>query len=79
MVVEFDGVIISFCISFIIKEVEAMRPHTWKEITGSAFASRHDPLGDFLCGMDICVDPEFRGKKIGERLNNERRKLSQSL
>jgi predicted amidohydrolase/ribosomal protein S18 acetylase RimI-like enzyme len=79
MVVEFEGVIVGFCISFIISEAEAMRPHTWKEITGSGFASRHDPLGDFLYGMDICVDPEFRGKKIGERLYNERAKLCQAF
>lgn len=78
-VVEYDGIIIGFSISFIISEAEAMKPHTWKEITGASFASRHDPLGDFLYGMDICVDPQFRGKKIGERLYNERRKLAQSL
>ncbi len=45
MVVEYDGKVIGFCITFIINEEEAMKPHTWKEITGSAFASRHDPMG----------------------------------
>ena len=79
MVVEFEGTIVGFCITFVISEVVAMTPHTWKEISGSGFASRHDPLGDFLYGMDICVDPDFRGKKIGERLYNERRKLCQKL
>jgi predicted amidohydrolase/GNAT superfamily N-acetyltransferase len=79
LVVEYEGQVIGFCITFIISEAEAMKPHTWKEITGSSFASRHDPLGDFLYGMDICVDPDFRGKKIGERLYNERRNLCQSL
>ncbi|MFA5584160.1 MAG: GNAT family N-acetyltransferase, partial [Bacteriovoracaceae bacterium] len=79
LVVEYDKVVIGFCITFIITEAEAMKPHTWKEISGSSFASRHDPMGDFLYGMDICVDPAFRGKKIGERLYNERRKLCQAL
>ncbi|MBA2404369.1 MAG: GNAT family N-acetyltransferase, partial [Bdellovibrionales bacterium] len=79
MVVEFEGKIVGFCITFITTELVAMRPHVWKEITGSGFASRHDPLGDFLYGMDVCVDPEFRGKKIGERLYNERRKLCQQF
>lgn len=79
MVVEFEGQVVGYCISFIISEAEAMAPHTWKEITGSGLASRHDTLGDFLYGMDICVDPAFRGKKIGERLYNERRKLCQKL
>lgn len=79
IVVEYEGKVVGFCSTFVISEKEAMRPHTWKEITGSGFASRHDPLGDFLYGMDICVDPAFRGKKIGERLYNERRKLCQEL
>ncbi len=79
IVVEYEGKIVGFCITFIISEAEAMRPHTWKEITGSSFASRHDPLGDFLYGMDICVDPDYRGKKIGERIYNERRRLCENF
>ncbi len=78
-VVEFNGRVIGYCMTFIITEKQATLPHTWKEITGSGFASRHDPLGDFLYGMDICVDPEYRGKKVGERLYNERKKLCQNL
>lgn len=78
-VVEFNGKVIGFCMTFIISKELAMKPHTWKEITGSGFASRHDPLGDYLYGMDICVDIDFRGKKIGERLYNERKKLCEKL
>ncbi len=79
LVVQYEGKIVGFCISFIISEKEAFKPHTWKEITGSGMASRHDPLGDYLYGMDVCVDPKYRGKKIGERLYIERRNLCQKL
>lgn len=79
LVVEFDGKVVGFCMTFIISKKQAEMPHTWNEITGSGMASRHDPLGEYLYGMDICVDPAFRGKKIGERLYNERRKLCQNL
>ncbi len=78
-VVEMDGKVIGFCMTFIIAEEVAMKPHTWKEITGAGYASRHDPLGNILYGMDICVDPNYRGKKIGERLYNERIDLCQRL
>lgn len=78
-VVELDGEVVGFCMTFIISHKIALVPHTWEVITGSGFASRHDPLGDYLYGMDICVDPKFRGKKIGERLYNERKKLCQNL
>jgi predicted amidohydrolase/ribosomal protein S18 acetylase RimI-like enzyme len=78
-VVEYDDKVVGFCITFIISEELAMQPHTWSEITGSSFASRHDPLGDILYGMEICVDPAFRGAKIGQRLYNERKKLCKDL
>ena len=44
-------------------------------ITGGGFASRHDPDGDYLYGMEMCVDREFRGLRIGQRLYNARKKL----
>jgi predicted amidohydrolase/GNAT superfamily N-acetyltransferase len=78
-VVEFSDQVVGFCMTFIISEKLATKSHTWKEITGSGFAALHDPIGDYLYGMDICVDPEFRGKKVGERLYNERKKLCQQL
>ncbi len=76
-VAEYDGEVIGFCMTFIVSDKLAMRPHTWDQITGHGFASRHDPLGNVLYGMEICVDPAYRGKKIGERLYNERKKLCQ--
>lgn len=79
IVVEYEGKIVGFCISFIISEKEVLVDHTWSEITGNCYASRHDSHGDILYGMDICVDSDYRGKKVGERLYNERRKLCQKL
>src|SRR5690606_3823070 len=35
--------------------------------------------GDWLYGMEVCVDPELRGYRIGQRLYNERKRLCQSL
>ena len=56
----------------------------WRRMTGApspaaGFASRHDPDGDCIYGMDVCVDPDLRGLRIGQRLYNERRKLCQYL
>ena len=57
----------------------ALKPHTWESITGSGYASRHDPAGEWLYGMEVCVDPDYRGYRIGQRLYKERKKLCQSL
>jgi len=56
-----------------------MKKHTWSEITGNGFASRHNINGDWLYGMEVCIDNEYRGYRIGQRLYNERKKLCQSL
>lgn len=74
-VVEYDGKIIGHCATFIIEEEAAFRNHTYSEITGGGFASRHNPNGDYLYGMEVVVDKEYRGLKIGQRLYNARKAL----
>jgi predicted amidohydrolase/GNAT superfamily N-acetyltransferase len=75
----YDGRIVGFCATFRIGADVALKPHDWATITGRGFASRHDPEGDWLYGMDVIVDPELRGLRIGQRLYNERRRLCQHL
>lgn len=77
-VAEYEGVIVGYCATFLIAGGVALVPHTWHEITGGGYASRHDPQGDYLYGMEVCVDPEYRGLRIGQRLYDERRKLARA-
>jgi len=58
---------------------KALRPHSWDEITGNGYGSRHDPTGDWLYGYEMCVDPKVRGTRLGRRLYEERRKLAERL
>jgi predicted amidohydrolase/ribosomal protein S18 acetylase RimI-like enzyme len=74
-----DDRVVGYCATFRISGDVALRPHTWAEITGSGYASRHDPQGEWLYGMEVCVDPDYRGYRIGQRLYNERKRLCQSL
>jgi predicted amidohydrolase/GNAT superfamily N-acetyltransferase len=78
-VATYEGRIIGYCATFRIPGELALKKHDWATITGRGFASRHDPDGDWLYGMDVCVDPAFRGNRIGQRLYNERKKLCQHL
>ena len=78
-VVEYDGLVVGHCATFMIGEDIALKPHTWKEITGSGYASRHDPDGDYLYGMEVCVDPDYRGLRIATRLYQKRKELCQEL
>ena len=71
--------LVGYCATFRIAEKLAMAKHTWDEITGNGYASRHDINGDWLYGMEVCIDGEYRGYRIGQRLYNERKKLCQSF
>ena len=74
-----DDKIVGYCASMRISGAIALKPHSWREITGSGFGSRHDPIGDWLYGYEMCVDPQVRGTRIGRRLYEERRLLAEQL
>ncbi len=76
-VAEYEGEVVGHCATFIVSGDVAMKPHSWKEITANGFATRHDPDGDFLYGMEVCVDPKMRGLRIGQRLYDARKRLCQ--
>ncbi|HRP12351.1 MAG TPA: bifunctional GNAT family N-acetyltransferase/carbon-nitrogen hydrolase family protein [Terricaulis sp.] len=78
-VAEASGEIVGYAATFRIDEASALRPHTWSEITGAGYASRHDPNGAWLYGMEVCVDPAWRGKRVGRRLYEARQQLAERL
>lgn len=78
-VVEDAGNIIGHCATFIVKEELAFENHTYSEITGGGFASRHDDEGEYLYGMEVVVDQDHRGLRIGQRLYNARKALCKEL
>ncbi len=75
----FDGEVVGYCASMRLDEKLALSDHTWDEVTGNGFGSRHDPTGDWLYGYEMCVDPQVRGTRLGRRLYEERRWLAERL
>ncbi|MEL7346306.1 MAG: GNAT family N-acetyltransferase [Pseudomonadota bacterium] len=78
-VVTFDDQVVGYAATFIISERLAMADHTWSAITGAGHAARHDPGGQWLYGMEVCVDATHRRLKIGQRLYEARKRLCQDL
>ncbi len=78
-VAKLDGVIVGYCASMRLGQRVAFSNHSWDEVTGNGFGSRHDPTGDWLYGYEMCVDPKVRGTRIGRRLYEERRSLAERL
>lgn len=71
--------IVGFSASFRLREAIAFKPHTWVEITGGGYASRHDERGEYLYGMEVCVHPDYRRFRIGRRLYQRRQALVEAL
>lgn len=74
-----DGEIVGYAASFRVGADLALKPHTWRGITGGGYASRHDPSGEYLYGMEVFVHPDYRGYRIGQRFYDARKKLCQDL
>jgi predicted amidohydrolase/ribosomal protein S18 acetylase RimI-like enzyme len=75
----YEGTIAGYCATMRLDERLALCPHSWDEITNDGFGSRHDPTGDWLYGYEMCVDPDLRGARIGQRLYDARKALAERL
>ncbi|MDZ7810114.1 MAG: GNAT family N-acetyltransferase [Arhodomonas sp.] len=53
--------------------------HTYQDITSNGYLTNHDPNGDVLYGVDVFVDPDYRGMRLGRRLYDARKELCQQL
>ncbi|MXO66970.1 bifunctional GNAT family N-acetyltransferase/carbon-nitrogen hydrolase family protein [Altericroceibacterium endophyticum] len=76
-VAEYEGDVVGYCATMIVSKDIAFAPHSWAEITGQGFAARHDEEGDVLYGIEVCVDPDYRRLRIGQRFYRKRRELCQ--
>jgi len=76
-VAEYEGKVVGYCATLIVGEATAMAPHTWAEITGQGYATRHDADGEVLYGMEVCVSPDHRRLRIGQRFYRARQELCQ--
>ncbi len=79
IVVEVDGTIVGSSSSLIVELDDFGRKHTFDDISGKGTLSTHDPEGSDLYGIEVMVDPDMRGMKIGERLYEARQQLCERL
>ena len=76
MVLDLDGRIVASSSSLIVDASGHSDWHDWKLITDNGYIRTHDPHGDMLYGIEIMVDPEYRGMKLSRRLYDARRQLA---
>lgn len=79
LVAEYDDKVVGYCATIRLTGNVVLKPHSWYEATGGGYGASHDPDGEYLYGYEVCVDPDYRGLRIGQRLYRARRDLCQSL
>ena len=65
--------------SILVSEDFAFKTKTYKEITGNYTFKTHDEDGDVLYGIDVFINPNYRGLRLGRRLYDARKELCEQL
>lgn len=66
--VEVDGVLAGSMTGLIV-EFDPQHPvHTWEEITDDGYIRNHNPNGNTLYVVDICIRPDYRKLALGKIL-----------
>ena len=73
--VEIDGRVVASSASLIVAFADYADWHDWNEISDKGLITNHDPEGDTLYGIEMQVDPEFRGMKLARRLYSTRKEI----
>ena len=80
MVIEVDGTLAASCSALVVSSLDyAEEWHDWAKVSDRGYITNHDPDGDVLYGIEIMVDPEFRGMRLARRLYDARKELARRL
>jgi GNAT superfamily N-acetyltransferase len=72
LVAELEGRVVGSAATHIVHAADALRPHRWVEVCAGGNLDNHDPTGDCLYGVDICVSPHSRRRGVGSALYKAR-------
>lgn len=75
LVIELDGEVVASSSALILSSKEYEDEHSFDEIVPDGTLALHDPSGDVLYGVDMCVSPDTRGMRLARRLYQARKEL----
>ncbi|MEK5230442.1 GNAT family N-acetyltransferase [Lysinibacillus sp. FSL K6-0232] len=61
---EIVGSMTTLCVQFDPKHPQ----HSWAEMTDNGYIRSHDPTGNTLYVVDICISPEYRRLNLGKQM-----------
>lgn len=74
--VEYRGVLVASSSSLILNFDPYKDWHSWKEISDNGYIRNHISSGNTLYGIEIMVDPEYRGLRLARRLYEARKAIA---
>ncbi|MBM3595068.1 MAG: GNAT family N-acetyltransferase [Alphaproteobacteria bacterium] len=78
-VAEYEGTVVGHCATMVLTAGQAFAPHDWEEISAGGYGRPPTDDGEVLYGFGVCVDPDYRRLRIGQRLYRKRKELCQDL
>jgi predicted amidohydrolase/ribosomal protein S18 acetylase RimI-like enzyme len=73
--IEYQGRVVASSASLIVDFDLYSDWHAWLTMSGDGFIRNHAPTGDTLYGIEIMVEPEFRGMRLARRLYDARKQV----
>lgn len=77
--IEESGELVAVALTVSVQYERFSNPHTYDDLILRDEKLRHDPKGDSLYGLDVFIDPEYRGYRLGRRLYEARKELCRSM
>jgi predicted amidohydrolase/GNAT superfamily N-acetyltransferase len=77
--IEDKGKIVAAALTILVNAEEFENRHTYEDVVGEGSMNGHSPDGNALYGVDIFVDPDYRGLRLGRRLYDARKELCETL
>ncbi len=79
VVIKINGELAGCALSIILDYGKFDESHTYKDITENYTFETHDSGGDVLYGIDVFIKSEYRGLRLGRRLYDYRKELTEKL
>jgi len=73
--IEIEGQLAASSSSLMLEYAADLAWHDWKKVADQGYIRNHNPKGDTLYGIEIMVDPEFRGMRLSRRIYDARKEL----
>ncbi len=77
--IEDKGRVVAASHAILVNGEEFENRHSYEDVIDGGKMTAHDPDGNSLYGIDVFVDPDYRGLRLGRRLYDARKELCEKL